>query len=460
MHAIPVIAIFDIGKTNKKLFLFDESYQVVYEQSTKLPEIKDEDGFPCDDIKGIELFITNALQEVASLDAYHLKAVNFTAYGASLVYTDENGEAVTPLYNYLKPYPEELQATFYNTYGGEEHFSMVTASPVLGSLNSGMQLYRLKYEHPQIFSAIKYAMHLPQYLSFLVTGKAVSDITSVGCHTNLWDFTKGEYHNWVAAEQLDSKLAPLIAAETTFDIVLHGTPVKAGIGLHDSSSALIPYLVSFSQPFALLSTGTWCITMNPFNDKPLTEGELRADCLCYMTFASRPVKAARLFAGYEHEVQVGRIADRFKVDVALLPATKFDPALAARLQEQQSLLNTVQDDGAGLKQSVFAQRDMSRFQSATEAYHQLIIDLVEIQVKSADLVINGTGIQNIFVDGGFSHNDIFMQLLARAMPGVELYAASLAQATALGAAMAIHKDWNKQPMPAGLIQMKFIPVSA
>jgi len=159
-------------------------------------------------------------------------------------------------------------------------------------------------------------------------------------------------------------------------------------------------------------------------------------------------------------VQGGRIADHFKVDAAQLPATKFDPAVAANLQEKQSLWNTVQDDGAGLKQSVFVQRDMTRFQSATEAYHQLITDLVEIQVKSADLVINGTGIQNVFVDGGFSHNDIFMQLLARAMPGVELYAASLAQATALGAAMAIHKDWNKQPMPAGLIQMRLIPVSA
>ena len=176
--------------------------------------------------------------------------------------------------------------------------------------------------------------------------------------------------------------------------------------------------------------------------------------------ASRPVKAARLFAGYEHEMQVDRIADHFKVDAVLLPTTKFDTAVATSLQEQNGLLNIEQQEVTGLKQSVFAQRDMARFQSAKEAYHQLMLDLVAIQVKSAELVINGTGIQNVFVDGGFSHNDIFMQLLARVMPGVELYAASLAQATALGAAMAIHKDWNKQPMPAGLIQMKFIPVSA
>ena len=33
MHKIPSIAIYDVGKTNKKLILFDEQYQVVYEEN-------------------------------------------------------------------------------------------------------------------------------------------------------------------------------------------------------------------------------------------------------------------------------------------------------------------------------------------------------------------------------------------------------------------------------------------
>ena len=51
------------------------------------------------------------------------------------------------------------------TYGGESQFSKQTASPVLGNLNSGMQLYRMKYEKPEKFKQINYALHLPQYLS-------------------------------------------------------------------------------------------------------------------------------------------------------------------------------------------------------------------------------------------------------------------------------------------------------
>jgi hypothetical protein len=42
--SIPVIAVFDIGKTNKKVFLFSEQYEIVFEQSTQFDEITDEDG--------------------------------------------------------------------------------------------------------------------------------------------------------------------------------------------------------------------------------------------------------------------------------------------------------------------------------------------------------------------------------------------------------------------------------
>jgi len=45
-----VIAIFDIGKTNKKLLLFDERYKVVHEETVQLDETTDEDCFLCEDV--------------------------------------------------------------------------------------------------------------------------------------------------------------------------------------------------------------------------------------------------------------------------------------------------------------------------------------------------------------------------------------------------------------------------
>ena len=138
------VAIFDIGKTNKKAFLFNESYQIVWENSVNLPETVDEDGFPCEDIVALKDWFLSCWEQMKSQTQYNLKAVNFSTYGASFVYVDEKGNPLTPLYNYLKPYPEKLKNKFYSKYKGEEVFAVKTASPVLGSLNSGMQIYRLK----------------------------------------------------------------------------------------------------------------------------------------------------------------------------------------------------------------------------------------------------------------------------------------------------------------------------
>ena len=50
---LPVIAIFDIGKTNKKLLLFDQQYKLLHEESTQINETTDEDGFACEDIDAL-----------------------------------------------------------------------------------------------------------------------------------------------------------------------------------------------------------------------------------------------------------------------------------------------------------------------------------------------------------------------------------------------------------------------
>ena len=444
MGAKPVIAIIDVGKTNKKLFLFDQQYNIVYERSARFIETVDEDGDACENLESLRLSVFDSLRSALRKKEFSVKALNFSAYGASFVYLDEAGHELTPLYNYLKPFPKNLQEQFYNKYGGEATFSLCCASPILGSLNSGMQLYRLKYEKPEVFKAIKHALHLPQYLSYLVSCKAASEITSIGCHTNLWNFNRQDYHDWVYQEGIAEKLPPIVDSDETTLTSLAGKSFLVGPGLHDSSAALIPYLVSFREPFILLSTGTWCISLNPFNDSPLSEDELKQDCLCYLQYKGKPVKASRLFTGQEHEDQVQRIAAHFNQNVLFYRSVVFNPATARMLQRSTAS-----------KPVEFASRDLSLFSSVEEAYHQLIFDLVEKQIQSTNLVLKGTAARRIFVDGGFSRNPIFMNLLAQAYADKEIFAASMPQATALGAAIAIHKSWNKQPMSTELIEIKY-----
>lgn len=446
-----VVAIFDIGKTNKKVFLFNENYQIVWEKTVNLEETVDEDDFPCENIIELKNWIVFRLSEIEGFKEYTLKAINFSTYGASFVYVDEEGTPLTPLYNYLKSYPEVLRREFYIKYKGEEKFAIKTASPVLMSLNSGMQIYRLKQENPDLFFKVKYCLHLPQYLSSLLTGQYFSDITSIGCHTNLWNFKKMKYHKWIKKEIISAKIPPLLDAENTIEIA---DGIAVGGGLHDSSSSIIPYIINFTESFVLLSTGTWSISLNPFNNNPLTFEELQHDCLCYLQYKQKPVKAARLFSGNEHEVQAKKIALHFALPFDTFKEVIYDKAIVARLQEKSNKPSK-NDSHKIVRESLFEKRNLEDFETYEMAYHQLMLDIVRQQILSTRLVIHNSPVKKLFVDGGFSKNSIFMNLLAENFPDMEVYAASMAQASALGAALAIHKNWNSKPIPNDLIDLKF-----
>jgi sugar (pentulose or hexulose) kinase len=470
-----VIAILDAGKTNKKLFLFDEQYKIVWERTTLLPETKDEDGDACEDVGKLTTWVKDGWQELEKQETFKVRAINCSAYGASFVHIGKDGQPLTPLYNYLKPYPAALQQKFYDTYGGEVTFSMLAASPVLGSLNSGMQLYRLKHEQAALFAQIEYSLHLPQYLSYLMTGNPCSEITSIGCHTNLWNFSQRNYHEWVYREGIIDKLPPVVASTQVLPVNLPsgGTATAgciAGIGLHDSSSAMIPYLESFREPFILISTGTWCISMNPFNNAPLTVSELKQDCLCYLSYQGRPVKASRLFAGHEHGVQTARLAAHFHKDADYHKTVAFDREIILHLEglppggpEDRAAGGRAADSRAADERAtdatpggfVFGQRDLSHFRTYEEAYHRLLMDIMALQVSSTQLVLQGTDVKRIFVDGGFGRNQVYMHLLAAAFAHIEVFAASIPQATAIGAALAIHTHWNSQPLPGDIIELKY-----
>jgi sugar (pentulose or hexulose) kinase len=450
MTRIPVILIFDVGKTNKKILLFDEDYGVVHEESVQLEEITDEDGFPCENVKALTEWVESSFLRLLTDPRFDIKAVNFSGYGASFVYLDGNDKVFLPLYNYLKPYPPSLKEKFYNTYGGEAEFSKKTASPVLGHLNSGLQLYRIRHENPDAFKKMSYALHLPQYLSFILTRNKYSEITSIGCHTNLWDFTKHDYHEWVFREEIRTKLPPVFRSDECISTAFEGRPIQIGIGLHDSSAALIPYLSGFHDPFILLSTGTWCISLNPFNYSSLTKQELEEDCLCYLTYHGKPVKASRLFAGYEHEKESKRISEHYKIPLQHLTSLQYTLTNQNPRHEKahQVLVGSQKDHSIP-----FSDRNLNEIEDADAAYYELLTDIVSRQVASTKLVQGDDGVKRIFVDGGFSKNDIYMHLMAEAFPGIEVYAASVAQASALGAALAIHKQWNTKPLRTDLIEL-------
>ena len=153
--------------------------------------------------RSLQNWIKDNFNAILDDENFEVKAINFSTYGASFVHLDQKGNVLTPLYNYTKPMDQEILDLFYEKHGSKLKIARETASPQSGMLNSGLQLFWLKYKHPETFKKIRYSLHLPQYLSYLFTGICVSEFTSIGCHTNLWDYDKADYHDWVYEEGID-----------------------------------------------------------------------------------------------------------------------------------------------------------------------------------------------------------------------------------------------------------------
>ncbi len=430
-----VIAIFDIGKTNKKMILFNYDLKVVFESEQKFAEIIDDDGFECDDIELIEKWILESLSELVHSDKYDLKAVNFTTYGATLVYLDENGKRITPVYNYLKPMDEKISESLYKRHGGRDEFCRRTASPALGMLNSGLQPLWLKAAKPEVFERVRHILHFPQYLSYILTGQINAEHTSIGCHTALWDFDNMKYHHWL--DSFGLKLPSPVPVDTTKEIDFKGKKIKVGIGIHDSSSSLAPYFTSSKGKFLLLSTGTWCINMNPYNTEKLTAEQLDKDCLCYLSITRQPVKSSRFFLGHLHETAVNVIAEHFNKPADYFKKVKSDRQLSLTLSKKfndKKVFFRNETYSRDLKDYI----DMYVFGSYEESYHQLMNELCALTIDSINMVLPvNDDTANIYITGGFSKNPIFLDLIASAYSSKLVYTSEIANASALGAALVI-----------------------
>jgi sugar (pentulose or hexulose) kinase len=441
-----VIAIYDIGKTNKKIVLFNEDYKIVSEIEEKFAEIPDDDGFECDDIERIELWIKESLTRLVHSDKYDLKAVNFTTYGATLVYLDENGKRLTPVYNYLKPLDEKISESLYKRHGGRDEFCRRTASPALGMLNSGLQPLWLKATKPAVFVKIKHILHFPQYLSYLITRKIYSEHTSIGCHTALWDFDNMDYHPWVKSHGLN--LPSPVPVETLNEVEFEGKKILVGIGIHDSSSSLAPYFLSSEGKFLLISTGTWCINMNPFNTEKLTSHQLDMDCLCYMSITRQPVKSSRLFLGHLHETALKEICSHFGKPDDYYKKIKADKQLSAFLKTKFNGKKVFFQTGPysrDLKEYI----DMYEFGTIEEAYYQLMNELGDLTIEAINLILPQVDdTENIYLTGGFSKNELFQNVISGAYPEKSVYTSEIANGSALGAALVV--SGSKSRLSLGL----------
>src|SRR4029077_18971858 len=122
---------------------------------------------------------------------------------------------------------------------------------------------------------------------------------------------------------------------------------------------------------------------------PLTMDELQNDCLSYLTYKGHPMKSSRLFAGHEHTLQVERLSAYFQKDKDYFQTLSFNPGIVNALQIKidASLVNR---PISLLTPSAFTKREIAGFQSFEEAYHRLLMDIMDQQKDSTTRIISGS----------------------------------------------------------------------
>lgn len=387
------------------------------------------DGVACLDVHGIGAWLVEVLGEYRGLA---VEAIVPVGHGAGVVALDNGRLAFAPL-DYEQPLPAEVMAA----YRRERDPFALTGSPALpGGLNLGAQLYWLEHLYPE---AMRRSAWLPwaQYWAWFLSGVAASEVTSLGCHSDLWAPATGtfspmaERFGWAErfaplrrAGEVVGTLRPELAAAT-------GLPESTRVlaGLHDSNAALLAargFGEMAGGEATILSTGTWFVAMR------IAAGEVGAealpearDCLVNIDVDGRPVPSARFMGGREIQELVGIEAERLDVaeDQAALVAAAADVVAGGTM-----ILPTLAPGRGPFPDEV------SRWVNAVDDpwARRAAVCLYAALVADASLDLIGAR-DRLVVEGRFARVDLFTRALASLRPDMAVYAASAGIDVAFGA---------------------------
>lgn len=298
--------IIDIGKTHVKLHVLDPQFQSVYsKQCSNAANVQT--LYPSADISKIWQWVCETITTVTQ--SFRICSITITTHGATAALIDRNSNnedgLVLPIldYEYASPYKQSPEYETLRPSFGESY------SPSLpGGLNLGRQLYWLQQTFPKEFSCVTDVLMYPQYWAWRFTGQRVSEVTSLGCHTDLWSVTDNTYSSLVDAQGWHDLFPDLKSAWHNCGVIKPQLIQVLGLddqcvffsGLHDSNASFLRYrLAHDTLPFTVISTGTWTILMA--SQASLDNLDPNKDMLANVDALASPIACARFMGGREFE---------------------------------------------------------------------------------------------------------------------------------------------------------------
>jgi len=296
--------VLDVGKTNVKIHVLDDRQRSLATY-TKDNQVQNNVPYPHADVDGIWQWMMEVFR-VCSAE-YEIGAIAVSAHGATAALVDStlpgNGLAL-PIMDYEWPGVESLNESYEQLRPPFQE----TYSPSLpGGLNIGRQLVWQQHHYPKEFESAEFLLMYPQYWTWRLSGMLVSEVSSLGCHTDLWSPTKRNFSSLVESQDWERLFPPLASAWESVGTISEAVATESGlpascrvhVGVHDSNASLLRFLLAKpGEDFCVVSSGTWVVCMS-------TEDSIHCldqtrDMLANVDVEGNPVPCIRFMGGREY----------------------------------------------------------------------------------------------------------------------------------------------------------------
>lgn len=303
--------VIDIGKSHAKLLMLNAVGEVVERHGRDNRSVPSALGYPALDVQGLEVWMTETLR--ASAHAGQCRRVVTSTHGAALVALAADGtlawDPVDYEYDALGPHPGLAQAFVDSA----DAFDATLSPDLPAGLNAARQLFFIQHRHPQAWQRTRCLLPYPQYWAWRLCGVQASEVSSLGCHTHVWQPQSGQFSAQARAAGWAALFAPLRSAWEVLGPVLPDAAARFSLsadcmvhaGVHDSNACLARYLgatpaeTADVQALTVVSSGTWTVLMAP----GASTGGLHAerDMLANVDVLGRATPTARFMGGREFE---------------------------------------------------------------------------------------------------------------------------------------------------------------
>ncbi len=411
-----LVAVLDIGKTNSKLLLVDAATgttQMQYErasQSVTWPHAPDApDLGPQLDVQGIGEWLRECFADLPG--KARLDAIVPIAHGAAAVLLDSTGTVLA-----APDYENDAFEDYAAGYRALRDEFTQTYSPFLPrGLNLGRQLHWLQQRAPALFARCAYIVTYAQYWAWRFSGVLSCELTSLGCHTDLWRPLVGQYSHLAIKQGWAARCARVHRAGDTLGTLTAEWVERCGLnpgcrvicGIHDSNASYLAHALTQprDQPFTAVSSGTWTVLMARGVDlRRLHEAQ---DMLANLDAFGEPVGTARFAGGREYLAIAGEQPAQGAVDTQAHNEA-LHTALRAVLAGRFLALPSFSDSGgpyAGRRGALLNGADLQPLQRAALAalYLALMTDLLLER-------LNARG--EILIDGPLAQNALYGETLS------------------------------------------------